>query len=84
MSKRTKDISYLNRELQKINSKVLNDWLKEASDICPELESALEGIYCGEEGRIRESLGGQYEGLWITMGWYTVYKDPKVEYAYIN
>lgn len=57
--------------------------LEEASDICPELSQALEGIYCGREGRIHEELGGFYKGLYITMGWFTI-NQTKVEFAYVS
>lgn len=73
----------LNNALGKIQSQTLGDWLKEASCICPELSEALEGIYCGREGRIHEKLSGDYDGVYLTMGWYTIL-TPKVEYAYIS
>ena len=73
----------LNKALSKINNTILNDWLKEASDICPEISEALEGIYCGREGKIHEELGGQFKGIYLTMGWYTIH-HPRVEYAYIS
>jgi hypothetical protein len=74
----------LNNALAKIKSKVLQDWIDEASDICPELEIALQGIYCGREGRIHEQLPSPYSSCYITMGWHTVANDPKVEFAYIS
>jgi hypothetical protein len=73
----------LNKALNKISSQILDLWLKEASDICPELSEALEGIYCGHEGRIHEELGGFYKGLYITMGWCKI-NHTKVEFAYVS
>ena len=74
----------LNAKLLKLKNMELQNWLKEASDICPELATALEGIYCGRDGEIHEQLSGDYNKLWLAMGWYTVSTTPKVEYAYIS
>lgn len=70
----------LNNQLNKIEVKNLNDWLKEASKI-PELTTALEGIYCGKEGRIHSKL--EDYNIYITMGWYTV-DQTIVEYCYVS
>ena len=71
----------LNNLLNKIEAKDLQTWLKEAQEI-PELIQALEGIYCGREGRIHEQLScGR---LYITMGWYRIEGPARVEYAYIS
>jgi hypothetical protein len=68
------------KALENIKATSLQDWLDEASQISPEFSKALEGIYCGREGRIHEEL---CDGIYITMGWYTV-NTPKVEYAYVS
>jgi hypothetical protein len=75
--------NHLNNALSKISSSILDDWIREASKICPELSEALEGIYCGHEGRIHEELGGFYKGLFITMGWYKI-NTAKVEFSYVS
>jgi hypothetical protein len=72
-----------NQLLSTIKVKNLQDWLDEAARL-PGLEDALEGIFCGREGKIHEPLTGEYEGLYISMGWYTVSSNPKVEYAYVS
>jgi len=81
---RTQKKNQLNAKLLKVNAKQLQEWINETSQIKPELNLALEGIYCGKEGKIHEPLTGECEGLYITMGWYTVTDTPKVEYAYIS
>lgn len=76
---------YLNSKLSKIPSRtVLQDWLNQASGICPELATALEGIYCGREGRVHQKLTGGFESIYLTMGWYTVTDTPRVEFAYVS
>ena len=77
-SKRTR----LNKELSKIKNMELQSWLNEVSKI-EGLSDALEGIYCGREGRVKAELSGCYRGLWITFGWYTVIA-PKIEFAYVS
>lgn len=67
----------LNRQLAQIKDMSLQGWLDEASKI---FGDAVEGIYCGREGRIHVEVGS---GLYLTMGWYTV-NTPKVEYAYVS
>ena len=68
------------KALNGVKSITLSEWLKEASGISPEFSTALEGIYCGNEGRIHEEL---CDGIFITMGWNTI-TTPKVEYAYVS
>ena len=76
-------VNHLNTLLNKIpNNTPLEQWLKQASEIDPRLNEALEGIYCGREGRIHEQLGES--NIWLTMGWNTVLNTPKVEYAYFS
>jgi len=71
----------LNNLLSKIKTKNLQEWLSEASKI-PELASALEGIYCGREGKINEELScGK---LYISMEWYCIDGPARVEYAYVS
>lgn len=74
----------LNNALAKIKNTTLSDWLKEASSISNEISNALEGIYCGREGRIHVQLPGEFNKLYITMGWYSISNHPKVEYAYVS
>ena len=74
----------LNKKIEAIKWNKLQNWIDEASNICPEIAASLEGIYCGHEGKIHEPLHGEYEGLYLAMGWYTVYREPKVEYAYVS
>ena len=62
----------------------LQDWIDKASNLHEDISSALEGIYCGREGKIHEPLHGEFEGTWLDMGWYTVLDTPKVEYAYFS
>jgi hypothetical protein len=62
----------------------LSDWLDAAASISKEMVEAVEGIYCGREGRIHVQLTGDYNKCWITMGWHTVANTPKVEYAYVS
>lgn len=80
MTKRTRKNQW-NSALSKIEDKRLQPWLDEASKISPEFSTALEGIYCGREGTIKEEL---CDGIYIIMGWYTVSDKPKVEYAYVS
>jgi len=75
---------YLNKVLPNTGT-TLQQWLDNANAReIPGLSTAIEGIFCGREGSIKEELSGDYAGLYLTMGWYTVYEDPKVEYAYIS
>ena len=71
----------LNKELNKINTKTLQGWIDEASQI-EGLGDALEGFYCGREGEIHVEVGNS--GVWLRMGWYAVGDTPKVEYAYAS
>jgi hypothetical protein len=80
MTKRTQ-LNQWNKALSKIEDKRLQPWLAEASKISPEFSTALEGIYCGREGKIKEEL---CDGIYIVMGWYTISDNPKVEYAYVS
>ena len=80
---KAKKIKTLNKALAALTGLPLQQWLNKASIICPELQQALEGMYCGKEGKIHEELQGDYKGIFVTMGWYTVVQ-PKVEYAYCS
>jgi len=62
----------------------LQDWITYVANIHPDFAVALEGIYCGREGRVHEKLGGKFEGLWLDFGWYTVSDTPRVEYTYVS
>lgn len=63
---------------------LLQTWLNMVSAISTEFSEALEGIYCGREGRVHVPLNGEYSGVWLDFGWYTVQSNPKVEYAYVS
>lgn len=62
----------------------LQEWLDKASALHPSLAKALDGMYCGHEGRIHEQLPDFGHDVWITMGWNTVADKPRVEYAYLS
>ena len=85
MSPKTKKRNFLEKQLRKIpNNSSLQEWLDKTSKIAPDLATALEGIYCGHEGRIHQEIGGEYKGIYIVMGWHTVAETPRVEYAYVG
>lgn len=73
-------LNQLNKELVKLDGKPLQEWLKAAAEII----QTEDGIYCGREGSIKEQILGVPHEIWLTMGWYTVDKIPKVEYAYLS
>ena len=78
-------INALSKLLCKIPSNTpLQEWLDKASELHPSLQKALEGIYCGREGKIHEQLPDFGYDVWITMGWNTVSTTPRVEYAYLS
>lgn len=78
-------LNSLNSEISNLGSNLpLQEWLDKASKINPSVANALEGIYCGREGRIHEEVVGLDRPIWLTMGWYTVDSTPKVEYAYFS
>lgn len=81
---KTQKVNKLNKALSKIELKGLQNWLNYASEIHPSMKTALEGIYCGREGRIHVPLDDFYTGCYLTMGWYCVSSDPRVEYAYVS
>lgn len=71
----------LSRIVHKNRNLTLQEWLDEASKINIEVSAALEGIYCGLEGRVHEEIE---DGLFLTMGWYSVVDVSRVEYAYVS
>ena len=77
-------VNQLNRTLAQIPTNCpLQEWLDKASEINPSVAKALEGVYCGREGRIHEAVEGLPREIYLTMGWHTV-STPKVEYAYFS
>lgn len=77
-------LNFLNTELNKIPLlSSLQDWLDAASKINPAIAKALDGMYCGTEGRIHEQIEGLPHEIWLTMGWYKV-TTVRVEYAYFS
>jgi hypothetical protein len=83
MNKLIKD--RINRHLANLSKGTvsLQTFLDEASKLDKQLALALEGIYCGEEGRIHEAVPGTK--WWIAMGWYSrIAGKPIVEYAYLS
>ena len=82
------------REIQKLSNRLallaqggptLSKFLELATGLHPEIDRALEGMYCGREGRIAEPCFDNTRTL--AMGWYTVLDNAKcarVEYVYIG
>jgi hypothetical protein len=78
---RSQTRKHFQKQLHGVKSTELQEWLEKVSNISPEFSAAVEGIYCGREGRIHEEL---CDGVYITMGWHTDSTNPKVEYAYVS
>ena len=78
---RTQQRTQFQKMLRTVEPKNLQDWLDEASKLSLEFANALEGVYCGREGSIHVEL---CNGIFLTMGWYTVSNTPKVEYCYVS
>jgi len=77
-------LNSLNRELTGIGANVpLQEWLDKAAKINPNVSKALDGMYCGHEGRIHEQVEGFDYEIYLTMGWHTV-TTARVEYAYFS
>lgn len=55
----------------------LAEWLVRMSTQAPELRDAIEGIYCGRDGRMIESIDSRHN---LVAGWH----DGRVEYAYVS
>lgn len=77
-------LNSLNRDLSKLGTLPLQEWLDSASKLRPEIAEALDGIYCGHEGSIKEAVKIDAHTVYLVMGWYTVTNNPKVEYAYFS
>jgi hypothetical protein len=82
-----KDVNKLNKELSKLSTgkTSLQDFINAASELNPGIATALEGIYCGTEGKVHEQIPDTR--YWIAFGWYkdpTSLSPPKVAYAYIS
>ena len=63
----------------------LDDWLKVAASIDPAIATAVEGIYCGMDGEMREPVPGFYDRTgqpnhYLVMQWH----NGRVETAYIS
>lgn len=81
------DVNRLNKDLAKISGgkTTLSDFIDAAMALDPALAPALEGIYCGTDGKVHEQIPGTR--YFIAFGWYADPKSsnpPKVEYAYIS
>ena len=72
-----------NKKLSNLSGSILQHFLDQAST-WPGFAEACDGIFCGSEGKIHEPLSGDYQGLYLTFGWYTVSDKPKIEYAYVS
>lgn len=77
-------IRQINGALSKIGVVPLQEWLDRAADLHPAIAQAVEGIYCGREGKVHQELSGELAGIWLTFGWYTPGSTPRVEYAYAS
>jgi hypothetical protein len=73
-------LNCLNNKLAKLDGLPLAEWLEQSKAIV----TLEDGIYCGREGRTNEKVLGVEYDIWLTMGWYTVDKTPKVEFAYVS
>lgn len=61
----------------------LQEWINKVSQVDQLLSNAVEGIYCGEDGEMREQIG-EYPHF-LLMQWHSVTPgNPKVEVAYIS
>lgn len=77
-------LNSLNKQLANIGSNVaLQTWLDEAAKISTYVSAAIEGMYCGHEGKIHEEVIGYNHSIYIIMGWHTV-TTARVEYAYFS
>lgn len=78
-------LNSLNRDLSKLGTNLqLQEWIDRASEVRPEISEALDGIYCGHEGNLKEEIKIDAHTVYLVMGWYTVANNPKVEYAYFS
>lgn len=56
----------------------LSDWLAQVAAISPVLAEAVEGIWTGREGSVKQMLrGGRHM---LVVGWYA----GRVEYSYVS
>jgi hypothetical protein len=77
-------LNSLNKQLNAIGTNVpLQQWLDEAAKISKYVATALDGMYCGHDGKINEEVIGYDYPIFITMGWHTV-TTARVEYAYFS
>lgn len=77
-------LNSLNNKLAEIGTNVqLQEWLDKAAQIDPGVAKALEGMYCGHDGRIHEPVEGLGHDIYLTMGWHRV-ATVRVEYAYFS
>ena len=61
----------------------LSEFLSRLSGLHPDLDAALDGIYCGRDGRVSEPIADW--GRSINFNWYsTEGRKHVVEYAYIS
>ncbi|RUP37957.1 MAG: hypothetical protein EKK63_13705 [Acinetobacter sp.] len=75
-------LRHLNNQLAELTGLSLTDWLEKSKEII----TIEDGIYCSRngEGSVHEKILNVEYDIWLAMGWYTVDKIPKVEYAYLS
>jgi len=73
-------LNHLNGQLAKLDGLPLSEWLEKSKAII----TIEDGIYCGREGQVKEQIQGVGHEIWLAMGWYTVDKIARVEYAYLS
>lgn len=57
---------------------MLQTWIDRVAAIHPDLATAVEGIYCGTDGRMREGVPNTNKVL--VMGWH----NGRVEFGYLS
>ena len=73
------NVKWLRREVVEATKGLptLQSWIERIAAICQPLADAVEGIWCGEEGRA--SIYVEALGKTLVVGWY----HGKVEYSYL-
>jgi hypothetical protein len=60
----------------------VSEFLARLKGVHPDLDAALDGIYCGHDGRVSETVGDWNRS--ICFGWHsTESRSHVVEYAYL-
>ena len=64
------------------NRPSLSEFLRRLHGVHPDLDAALEGIYCGHDGRVAEPVADW--NCSIVFGWHsTATRKHVIEYAYL-